>query len=88
VITYAVPADIARANATIEIRDSDGTLVDSLPGRGTEGVHTVVWDLIPPGGELARGQYNDRQEYVIEGVYDVFLIVGSAKVEAQFSVMP
>ncbi len=79
-ITYAIPFALAEAEAGIQIRDKDGQQVAALSGSAAEGIHRVIWNLIPDGAESSIGRMGDRQEYVEAGVYSIVLTVGEYEV--------
>lgn len=62
--------------ATVTIRDQEGTVVKELSGSGERGLQAVVWDLTPGGTDAASQGSRWRINRVDAGSYSVTLRVG------------
>jgi photosystem II stability/assembly factor-like uncharacterized protein len=81
--TYYLREDVP-GEARFTVRDSAGTIVRSLTGRASAGVHRVQWDLetddakaMPPTGGGTASERQRRQR-VSPGTYSVTLEVGGS----------
>ncbi len=75
----------------IEVLDSDGTLITTLPGRKRRGLNRVGWPMrlpapkVPPATALVPAFQGPR---VPEGTYTVRLIKGKEVLEGQVTLVP
>lgn len=84
-IQYWVGAD--PGEATLTIRDAEGSVVKELTGSGDRGLNAVVWDLSTGGGDAPAGGFRGRVPRAAPGTYSVVVTVGPASAEGTLTVV-
>ena len=87
-IYYSLTGKAERVS--LRVLDIDGTVVAQLPGRMTEGLHRVTWDLTRPGTRPAaapptrRGGGQPPRRPAPAGAYRVVLTVDGQEMGQTF----
>jgi photosystem II stability/assembly factor-like uncharacterized protein len=85
-VTYYLKKRHLFGDLKVEVYDSQGQLISTIPGSKRKGVNRVLWPMrlpppkVPPASSLAPAFVGPR---VIEGTYTVKLIKGSETVAGQ-----
>jgi hypothetical protein len=90
-ITYSVGPSVRAPTATVEILDPEGTVIRSLEGPATVGIHRVSWDLreTNPYGESAGGSFfGPTGLEVLPGSYEVRIRAGGSESTGRLEVLP
>jgi hypothetical protein len=80
VITYYQKSRHLFGKLTVEIRDADGKVIDTLPGNVRRGIARVTWNMhvapprVPPAAAVAGNSAQGPR--VVPGVYSVNLVSG------------
>ncbi|MEP0775348.1 MAG: glycosyl hydrolase [Acidobacteriota bacterium] len=90
VITYWLKRRHIFGDLKLEIRDSEGRLLSTVPGSRRAGLNRVAWPMrlpppkLPPASALAPAFLGPR---VAEGTYTVKLVKGASSVEGQVTLV-
>jgi hypothetical protein len=91
-LTYYLREDAA-GEARLTIRDSSGTVVRSLKGSASAGLHRLQWDLesdkakaMPPSAFGGTASERQRRARVLPGTYQVTLDVGGTSLARSIEV--
>jgi photosystem II stability/assembly factor-like uncharacterized protein len=90
VINYYQRARHVYGPIRLEILDSAGKLVDTLPAAKRRGVNRALWSMqvrpprVPPAAQVAEG--STRGPHVLPGTYTVRLVSGPSSVETKLEV--
>jgi photosystem II stability/assembly factor-like uncharacterized protein len=86
VIMYYLKDRVVTGDVRIDIYDSSGKLMKSVPGTKRKGINRVTWDMRHKPPKVAKGVRPDNSgffaPFVSEGTYTVKLITGDKVIES------